>query len=118
MGGKAAAYRTEGSQPNTMEVKKLFQIIAGNTKTHKKSVSPHLMEPQSWDAMATVIQTPRCCVDTACQSRHVGHRNILIIMSAVCSCKKIGITIPKKSTLYILQQQKVLQRFFFSGMAY
>lgn len=39
---KAAAYRTEGSQPNTMGDKKLFQIIAQNTK---QKVSTHPMEP-------------------------------------------------------------------------
>jgi len=38
---KAAAYRTEGSQPNIMR-DKLVQIIAQNTK---QKVSTHVMEP-------------------------------------------------------------------------
>lgn len=55
---KAAAYRTEGSQPNTMGGKKLFQIIAQEHKTktnkRKKSINTSDGAP-SWDAMATVL---------------------------------------------------------------
>lgn len=40
--GKAAAYKTEWSQPDTMEDKKQFQIIAQNTKPE---VLTHPMEP-------------------------------------------------------------------------
>lgn len=78
---KAAAYRTEGSQPNTMGNKKLFQIIAQNTK---QKVATHLMEPHPgmpWQ-LYLAIQNPWCCTNTACYAdtlailEHFDHRHV------------------------------------------
>lgn len=66
------------------------------------------MEPHPKDTMATVLGHSEIMVvnkqhvqaDTLAILEHL----IIIVMSARCNCKIIGITI-RTSTLYILQQQ-------------
>lgn len=57
---KAAAYRTEGSQPNTMGEETISNNCPG-TQNKQKSINTCDGAP-SWDAVATVRanQNPRC----------------------------------------------------------